>query len=156
MSLGVEKKNMSMKNNSTIFQSERRSWIKYLLVLLIIFHLLGYIVLFFNQKDYTYQHILIFTIIPIIILLYTYYNYVNQIEIRDDEVLFYLSGRTKKLSKDSLKFHEKDKVTRTLQRYKQLIIWDDSKRKVKIDSDDFEEYTLLKDYLSNLNATNNT
>ena len=138
------------------YKSNSVNWYLYTIILIIIFNVSGLLILLFYEKDITINRILIHTVLAVLFIIIAYLRHVNQIEFKNNEII--ISKNIEKYNDlvSNIYALEKIKVTRTLQKYKQLVIQSNKlNKKFKIDSDEWKDYAEIKEILLKTNIMEN-
>jgi len=128
-----------------IYRCNLVNWYLYTIILIFIFNFIGLLVLFFYEKQITIGRIVIHTVLALFFVIFAYLRRVIQIEFKNNEMIIYKNFRKYKDIVSNFKATEKIKVTRTLHKYKQLIIRNKKINKnFRIDSDEWKDYKEIK------------
>jgi len=130
------------------FYSNSVNWFLLAAILLIVVNAAGFLVSILYESSFRLKEALLYSFITLLFLAPSYFRHIEKIEIRNDKLIISMKYKTYKDSKCNFQVIEKLKVTRTLHKYKRLILKNKNlKKRFVIDSDDWKEYNEIKKYL---------
>jgi hypothetical protein len=130
------------------FYSNSVNWLLLAAILLIFVNAAEFLVSILYEYSFNLKKALLYSFLTLFFLASTYFRRIEKIEIRNDKLIIFMKYKTYKDSKCNFQVIEELKVTRTLHKYKRLILKNkNSKKRFVIDSDDWKEYKEIKEYL---------
>lgn len=131
-----------------IYKRDSINWIVTIISIITIFNLIGLLIMLLYETEITINRIVLHTAIGLVFIIIAYLRNVDKIEFKDDKITISKSYRRFSDLESNFKAIEKNKITRTLHRYKQLRIKNiKSNMLFRIDSDEWKDYVQIKQIL---------
>ena len=132
-----------------IFSDTPKNWlllgVKFFLKLSVI----GVLITFLYDAHVTLRDIVLYALITVVIVMVNYVRQIQRIEFSDAEMTVIQGGKECKDRLENFQFQERERMTRTLVKYHQLIITNSTTRSTfKLDSLSWADYNPLKLYLT--------
>jgi len=127
------------------FYNKDTNWIIFSVKVIIFFNIIGILILVLEKKDITYERILIYTIVGVLLCCIIYLKHIKKIILTDERLIISYNYRTLEYLIYNCNIKEKVKQRGLIRYYRLIIKNENTKRTIKIDSDEWNDYEKIKE-----------